>query len=236
VNKKVIVITGASNGLGKELAKIFSNNNFLILCIRNKHSLGKFKKDNVEFVIGDIRDSHTLSNIVNIIKKKKKIDILINNAGILYAQPFEKNSDEELDLIFEINVKAHMKLTQKIFPLMRKQGFGHIINIISTAGIDPKINHTMYCATKSAMRGFTDSLRLEAKQFNIKVTGIYPGAMKTHIFDKLSKKIDKSTFMEAKNVAQLIYGLSQVNNVSPDSLIISRMSNVSSMSLYGDLD
>lgn len=234
MNKKVVVITGASSGLGKELAKIYSNNNYsLVLCGRNEQGFEEFKKNDAEIIIGDLTQNSTLNEIADIVQnKKKKIDILINNAGIVYIQPFENNTDEQLDRIFEINVKSHIKLTQKLYPLMKKQHSGHIINIISAAGMEPKINHTMYCATKFAIRGFTDALRLEAKESNIKVTGIYPGGIKTHIFDKLSQKIDQSTFMDPRDVAEAIYNLSQVTNVSPDSLILSRMSSVSSVSLY----
>lgn len=233
MDKKVVVITGASSGLGKELAKIYIQKNYiLILSGRNENGLNQFKKENVDIVVGDLTNKETLEHIADVVfNKHKRVDILINNAGILYIQPFEVNTDEQLESIFEINVKSHMKLTQKLYPLMKQQQSGHIINIISSAGMEGKYNHTMYCATKFAFRGFTESLRLEAKKFKIKVTGIYPGGIKTHTFDNLPQKIDQSTFMEAVNVAKAIYNLSEVENISPDSLILSRM-NQSQDSLY----
>lgn len=118
-----------------------------------------------------------------------------------------------------------MRLTQKLYPFMVVQRSGHIINIISSAGIEGKLNHTMYCATKYAMRGFTESLRLEAKKFKIKVTGVYPGGIKTHIFDRLPQEIDQSSFMKAADVANIIFNISQVGDISPDSLVISRMNS-----------
>lgn len=231
---KIIVITGASNGLGKELSRIYARNGYvLILTGRNKNRLDEFNKRNIDIVIGDLTCKETLEHITDVIVNKyKKIDILINNAGIVAIQPFDKNTDEQLDALFEINIKSHMKLTQKLYPLMKRQRSGHIINIISTAGMEGKLNHTMYCATKYAMQGFTESLRLEAKKFNIKVTGIYPGAMKTHAFDTLPQAIDQSTFMNAAHVAKAIFNLSQVKDISPDRLVISRMNFVED-SLYG---
>lgn len=227
MNKKVVVITGASSGLGKELAKIYTKKNFfLVVSGRNKKGLDEFKSKNVDIIIGDLTNKKTLESIANIvINKHKKIDILINNAGILYIQPFETNTDDQLDAIFEINIKSHIKLTQKLFPIMRKQQSGHIINIISTAGKEGKLNHTMYCATKYAMSGFTESLRLEAKQFGIKVTGVYPGGIKTRLIDNLPNKIDQSTFMNATSVANAICNLSEVEGICPDSLVISRMNS-----------
>lgn len=117
---------------------------------------------------------------------------------------------------------------------MKQQRSGHIINIISSSGMEGKYYHTMYCATKFAMRGFTESLRLEAKKFNIKVTGIYPGGIKTNIFRNLKQHIDQSTFMEPSDVAKAIYDISRVGNISPDSLVISRM-KWEQDALYGTL-
>lgn len=235
MNKKVVVITGASSGLGKELARIYARKNYiLILSGRNEHGLKEFKKKKVDIVVGDLTNKESLKQIANlVINKHKRIDILINNAGIVYIQPFEANTDVQLDSIFEINVKAHIRLTQKLFPLMRRQQSGHIINIISTAGKEGKLNHTLYCATKYAMSGFTESLRLEAKKYKIKVTGIYAGGIKTHIFDNIPQKIDQSTFMNAANVARAIYNLSEVEEISPDSLVISRLDSFQN-SLYGN--
>ena len=233
MNKKVVVITGASSGLGKEIAKLYIQKNYeLVVSGRNKSGLEEFKKENVDIITGDLTNKKTIKKIADlVIKKHKKIDILINNAGILYIQPFEKNTKVQLDSIFEINVKSHMFMTQKVFPLMKKQQFGHIVNIISTAGKEGKLNHTLYCATKYAMSGFTESLRLEAKKYKIKVTGIYPGGMRTKIFSKIPHKIDKSTFMEAKSVAKAIVDITELDDISPDSLVLTRLA-LSSPSLY----
>lgn len=225
MKKKVVIITGASSGLGRELAKIFiQNGSLLILSGRNKKKLLSLKNTNVEFVIGDLTHNETVEKITDlIVNKYKKVDILINNAGVGCIQPFEMNTLDQLDLLFEINVKSHMKLTQKLFPIMRRQQSGHIVNIISSAGLEGKFNHTLYCATKFALRGFTESLRLEAKRFKIKVTGIYPGGIKTHIFDKLAQKVDQSTFMNAKDVASAVYNVTKSKEICLDSLVISRM-------------
>jgi len=225
MDKKVVVITGASSGLGKALANLYGKKGYtLVLSGRNEEELHKSTNDNTDFIIGDLTQKETIQKIADIVNiKHNQIDILINNAGILYIQPLEQNTEEQLDTIFEINVKSHIRLTQKLLPLMKQQQSGHIINIISTAGKEGKLNHTLYCATKYAMSGFTESLRFEAKQHNIRVSGIYPGGIKTHIFDTLPTKIDQTTFMEAEDVSKTIVDLSETKGISPDTLVITKL-------------
>lgn len=222
--KKVVVITGASSGLGKELARICAKKGYaLVLSGRNKDQLKEFEKNKrTDIIIGDITLENTLNQIRNVvIKKHKRVDVLINNAGVVFIQPFEANTKEQLDLIMEVDVKSHIRLTQKLYPVMKKQKSGHIINIISTAGMEAKYNHTLYCTAKFALRGFTESLRLEAKKYKIKVTGVYPGGMKTNMFNNLL--INQNTFMNPGDVANAIYKITELGDISPDSFAISRM-------------
>lgn len=102
---------------------------------------------NVEIIAGDITSEETQNKIRDIIEDKyKRINILVNNAGITYIQPFENNKKQELDTLIETNLKAPILLTQKLYHFMVKQQSGHIIFVNSTAGKEGKLNHTMYCA------------------------------------------------------------------------------------------
>ncbi|MDO8498146.1 MAG: SDR family oxidoreductase [bacterium] len=228
-NKKVIIITGASKGLGNELAKLyFQKGSYnLILTARSKEGFNEFKnKEGVDLIVGDIREKDTLDSIEKVVEEKyKKVDILINNAGVIYTQPFEKNTEKQLDELFDINLKAPILLTQRMYPFMVSQKSGLIININSTAGKEGKANHTLYAATKFGLRGFTEALRQEAKAHNIRVLSIHPGGMDTHLFDDLEKKPDVSTFMNAKKVAEIIVFLSETEGVSPDEILINRPSS-----------
>ncbi len=225
MNKKVVVITGASSGIGKEAARLFAEKGyFLILSGRNEKELEEFKDKNAEIVIGDITFEEIQNQIVNLIKNKyQRVDILVNNAGITYIQPFEKNTKDQVDRIVETNLKAPIFLTQKIYPIMVDQNFGHIIFTNSTAGKEPKLNHTLYSATKFGLSGFARTLRLEAKKHNIRVTSLHPGGVKTKLYDNVDPKPDISTYMDPKKVAEILIYLAETQDLSPDEVVINRM-------------
>ncbi len=224
---KVVVITGATKGLGKALANLYLQKKYsLILTGRIEKEMEEFKnKENVDIVVGDLTKQETLNTINKIIADKyKRVDILINNAGITFIQPFEENTEEQLDKLLSIDLKAPILLTQKLYPFMKSQKSGTIININSSAGKEAKLYHTMYNAAKFGLYGFTSSLRLEAKKHNIRVLSIHPGGIKTDLYSKLNSPPDISSFMEAEKVAEIIVNLSETEDLSPDEIVINRMS------------
>lgn len=224
--KKVVVITGASHGLGKEIAKLFLSKDYiLILSGRDTKGLAEFNKESdVEVVTGDITQKQTRNKIVDLVKKHKRLDILINNAGITFLQPFEDLTEDQLNQIMETNLKAPILLTQVLYNTMKSQKSGTIVVINSTAGKQGYPNHTFYSATKFGLSGFAQSLRQEAKQYNIRVLSIYPGGIKTDLYNKLSQKPDIANYMDAKKVAEIIVYLSETSDLSPDEISISRLS------------
>lgn len=224
--KKVVVITGASSGLGKETAKqlLQTGNYTVVLTGRNEKGFAEFKNDsNAYIIIGDITKKQTLDAIEKAVKKFKHLDILINNAGIISINPFVENTPEKLDELFAIDLKAPMLLTQQLYPMMVSQKSGHIININSTAGKEGKANHTLYSAAKFGLRGFTDALRQEAKQHNIRVTSFHPGGMNTEFYDDLPDT-PKEKFMDPAKIAELLVHLLETDQqLSPDEIVINRM-------------
>ncbi|MEK7450677.1 MAG: SDR family oxidoreductase [Patescibacteria group bacterium] len=223
--QKVVLITGASSGLGKEIAKLFQAKNYiLILSGRNEKGFEEFDSSNIEKVIGDITLKKTRNKIVDLVKNKyKRLDILINNAGIGLIQPFEKNTEEQLNKILEINLKAPILLTQALYDVMKTQQFGTIVFINSTSGKQGYPNHTLYATTKFGLSGFAQSLRQEAKKYGIRVISIHPGGIKTNLYNKLSEKPDISNYMDAKKVAEIVVYLSETSNLSPDEIVINRI-------------
>jgi uncharacterized protein len=217
--KKVVVITGASSGLGKEIAKLLlmRKNYYLILTGRNEKGLEEFMDfAEVTIVLGDLTKKTTRDLIENVVKEQKRLDILINNAGITFIQPFLKNTDKQLTDIVEINLKAPILLTQQLYPLMVQQQSGHIININSAAGLIAKANHTMYSSVKFGLKGFADALRLEAKPHRIRVTSIFPGGINTDLY--------RNMYMDPVKIATLIVQLLETDpSLSPDELVINRM-------------
>ena len=212
-------------GSEKNLLKFILKKDYnLVLNGQNEQGLKEFaEKDNVDIIIGDLTKQETINQIAEIITNKhQQLDILINNADITYIQPFEKNTPEQLEQLLAIDLKAPMLLTHELYPLMVKQQSKTIININSSAGKEGKANHTMYSAAKFGLYGFSQSLRLEAKQHGIRVISIHPGGVNTPLYDSLEKPVDAFNYMDTKKVAELIATLSETGGLSPDEITINR--------------
>ena len=223
--KKVVLITGASSGIGRELAKKYLEKGYiLVLSGRNEEGFEYLKgKTNVDIVLGDITKSEIRKKLLDlIVKKHKQLDILVNNAGITYIQPFEKNTEEQINTIFETNLKAPMLLTHDLYETMKTQKSGTIIFINSTAGKQGYPNHTMYSTMKFGLTGFSQSLRQEAKKFGIRVISIHPGGVNTALYNNLQDKPDVNQYMDATKLAETIVFLSETSGLSPDDISISR--------------
>jgi short-subunit dehydrogenase len=224
--KKVVVITGASSGLGKEIAKLLVKKESyeLLLTGRNEKGFAEFENNSdVHIVLGDIVKKETRDAIEKEVKKLGRVDILINNAGIIHIKPFAENTEKELNDLIEIDMKAPMLLTQALYPLMLKQLSGHIIMINSTAGKEAKMNHTMYNAVKFGLKGFTDSLRLEAKTHGIRVTSFHPGGMNTEFYDHMTG-VPTEKYMDPVKIAEILIQIIETDpTLSPDEIVINRM-------------
>ena len=225
--KKVVLITGASSGIGQEVAKLFLLKNYnLILSGRNKDGFNYINGNkNIDVILGDISKKETRNKLINLIKNKyKRIDILINSAGITYIQPFEENTEDQLNNIIYVNLKAPILLTHDLYPLFKEQKSGTIMFINSAAGKQGYANHTLYSASKFALNGFSQSLRLEAKKHGIRVISVHPGGVKTSLYDKLGTKPDVNQYMNPIKLAEVVVFLSETDGLSPDDISISRTS------------
>jgi len=223
--KKVAVITGASSGIGREVAKLFLEKGYsLVLSGRSEQGFDFAKgKEGVDIVLGDITKGDTRKKIQDLITNKyKQLDILINNAGITFIQPFEENTEEQLDTIFSTNLKAPMLLTQDLYSIMKTQKSGTIVFINSAAGKQGYPNHTMYSTMKFGLNGFSQSLRQEAKKYGIRVISIHPGGVNTNLYNNLKDKPDINQYMDAKKLAETIVYLSETSGLCPDEVSISR--------------
>jgi uncharacterized protein len=217
---KIVLITGASRGLGLELARAYkAEGSKIITCARKFSDEIKKEFQGHALIEGNLVDEETQIALYEF--AKTGIDILINNAGTFTQGPFHETNIADIELVFDVNVFSHIRLTRLIYPLMLQKKQGYIINIISTSGKNGKENQSIYCSTKFAMAGFTESLRHEAKKHGIKVFGIFPGGMKTGLFENFS--VDTGNFMQPSNVAKIIISLSKTDSdVSPDEIIINR--------------
>lgn len=116
----------------------------------------------------------------------------------------ETNTPEEIKKLIEVNTVGTILFSRSVIPIMKAQKSGWIINVISQAGLYGKAERSVYNASKWAVTGFTKSLELELSKYNIKVVGVYPGMMKTHIFENAGIKKDTTNGLETSEVAKII--------------------------------
>lgn len=195
---KIVIVTGASSGIGKKIANFFLMNDArVIVCSRRLHLMKiNFKKyKNVFFFKLDLTKQHEINKLVNFVKKKfNKVDILINNAGNAYYAPIENISRKTLQKAFDINFFNPLFLTKEILKLMKKNNYGRIINISSGGAINCEKNYLSYSSTKAALNTLTKTLSKEITKKNIKVNSMSPGPCKTRMFPK--NKLDPSECLQ----------------------------------------
>jgi short-subunit dehydrogenase len=205
LENNVIVITGGTKGLGKELALSLKKEGAnVIVCARKQDEINNLP-NNILGVKADVTKENDLKNLVNFaVEKFGNIDIWINNAGIwLPLSSVEETDWDRAHDLMEVNLFGTVYGSKVSLIQMKKQGFGIIINIISTSALSGRLNSSAYCASKYAVDGFTKSLREEVKNTKIKVLSSYPGGMQTDFFDE--KKPDNYTdYMDPKYVSDII--------------------------------
>lgn len=204
--KKVILISGGTEGLGKSTAKTLSKKNNVIILSPSEQKLKKVSKQlSCDFRICDISNWEDVSQAIKSIKNQyKKIDCLINNASLYIEQELELNSPEYIKRVNEVNITGTEFLTKAVIPIMKKQKNGLIINIDSQAGLVGQNGKSIYNASKGAIHIFTKSLQIELQKYNIQVTGIYPGKINTNMFKNMGIKKDMSNALDPKYVTKLI--------------------------------
>jgi NAD(P)-dependent dehydrogenase (short-subunit alcohol dehydrogenase family) len=176
--KKVILITGISSGFGKQTAELLaSEGNTVYGTVRRdveiSHAVNGLKLD--------LTNSDSIRQAVQtILQKEGRIDVLINNAGMHTGGPIESSPLENIKLQMDTNFLGMVILIREVLPVMRKQGGGTIINFSSIGGLMGLPFQSFYSAAKFAIEGFSEALRMEVKQFNIRVVLINPGDFHTN--------------------------------------------------------
>ena len=186
---KLVMITGASNGIGKataiQYAEMEAN---LILMGRNEKALTELKdyitkRNSVEVytIVADVRDYQSLrEKIENLPANFKKIDILVNNAGLAIGMDKVYNNEaEDMANVVDTNIKGVLHMIQLIVPLMLEHGGGHVVNMGSVAGNAAYAGGAIYCGTKAAVKTISDGLRIDLVDKPVKVTTILPGMVET---------------------------------------------------------
>lgn len=195
--KKVAIITGASRGIGREIAKQLAKNNIRVIANYNhsekeaKELKEELAKENIEIDIvkADISQREEAQKIVQFaLKKYNKIDILVNNAGISEYKIFTDETDEDWNRVINTNLYSAFVMSQEVIPNMIHYKEGCIINISSIWGITGASLEVLYSISKAGMNGMTKALAKELGPSNIRVNAIAPGIIETNMNHKFSEE------------------------------------------------
>ena len=204
---KIVLITGATAGIGEACARLFAQKNYnLILLARRGEKLDALAENlqqdfkiRVKTFVVDVRNKKEVIQLEALPDDWKKVDVLINNAGLSQGMdPINSGDTDDWDVMIDTNVKGLLYVTKVVSNWMIKYGIGHIINLGSIAGKETYLNGNVYCATKYAVDSLNQAMRIDLLPHNIKVTGIHPGAVETE-FSEVRFKGDKE---RAKKVYQ----------------------------------
>ncbi len=224
-NQKSVLISGGSEGLGFALAKIFSANNFKVYIISNnleklKNAASEINSENLKYFECDLTDYTQIEKIKSEITS---LDILINNAAVFLDGELTDNSPEQISKVIDTNYKGLVFLTHAFLGLIKQSEAGFVVNISSTSGLKGKKQQPVYSSSKWAVRGFTESLKEDLADTNVKVIGVYPGGMKTKLFEKSGSSVDNAKYMEPEDVAKIIFStINQPKNVHIDHIVINK--------------
>jgi NADP-dependent 3-hydroxy acid dehydrogenase YdfG len=236
---KVVVITGASSGIGESTAKLLAQQGAKVV-------LGARRKERIDAVVKEISAAgdKAIGFPVDVTKRAEvealvkgavdsfgRVDVMVNNAGIMPIAPMAALKVDEWDRMIDVNLKGLLYGLAAVLPIMLKQKQGHIINMASVFGIKVFApGGTVYCATKSAVRALTEGLRMELHSQNIRCTMVSPGAVATELAESSSEEATRKNLREfyktvkaipADSIACAIaYTLEQPPEVEIDEVVI----------------
>jgi NADP-dependent 3-hydroxy acid dehydrogenase YdfG len=236
IEGKVIAITGASSGIGQATTLLLAERGAKVVLGARGSARLKALADRIvasrgeaTYTATDVKRREDLAKLVGLaIERYGKLDVLINNAGVAPISLLDELRVEDWDEMIDINLKGVLHGIAAALPIFRKQGFGHFVNVISTAGI--QINPTMavYAATKNAVRTITEGLRLEAGE-KLRVTGISPGFVRTHLADSMTNpevksqiigQMDKMAIPPAAIARAIAFAIEQPADVDVNEIVI----------------
>jgi NADP-dependent 3-hydroxy acid dehydrogenase YdfG len=206
IKDKVVVITGASSGIGEATALLLAERGAkVVLGARGLARLEPLADriaalgSEVAYAPTDVKRRVDLSNLVGLaIERYGKLDVLVNNAGVAPISLLDELRVEDWEEMIDVNLKGVLYGIAAALPVFRKQGFGHFVNIISSAGIQFNPTMAVYAGTKNAVRTITEGLRQEAGD-KLRVTGISPGFVNTNLADSMTNTEVKSQINDQMN-------------------------------------
>lgn len=235
IENKVVIITGASSGIGEATAKLLAKQGAqLVLAARREDRLKTLQQEieqlggKAVYQVTDVTDSAQVEQLAKLAQDTfGSVDVLVNNAGLMPLSKLNKNKQDEWNTMVDVNIKGVLYGIGAVLPYMREQKHGHIINISSVAGHDVMPSSAVYSGTKFAVRAITEGLRKEESvENNIRATIISPGAvdteLKDHITDEEIKQgIGDLKAMDADAIARAIaYAVNEPDDVAVNEILI----------------
>ena len=201
---KLIIITGVSKGIGLATAKLLLENGVKVIAWNRAHP--EIEHPNFYFFETDVQSLESVNQAWRntVATVGKDIFGLINNAGLGIPGNLDEMLVEDWHTMFRTNVDGIFYCTRLVLPEMKRQESGYIINISSTAGLNGIEGMSGYCATKHAVRGISQSLYKEVRNFGVKVTCIYPGSVQTNFFDDFENVQANENMMQPEDIASTI--------------------------------
>jgi 3-hydroxy acid dehydrogenase/malonic semialdehyde reductase len=248
---KIALITGATAGIGEATAELFAREGYnLILTGRRIDRLDKLaahlnKKYNVEVAVSsfDVRNrDEVVENLEGLPAKWKKVNVLINNAGLSQGlDPIDKGDMDDWDRMIDTNVKGLLYVTKIVSNWMITNGHGHIVNLGSIAGKEVYANGNVYCASKHAVDALNKAMRIDLLPHGIKVTAVHPGAVETEFSivrfkgdETRAKKVYEGfDALSADDVAETIwFAVSRPAHVNINELIVMPTAQASAGNIF----
>ena len=189
MEKKIVMVTGATSGIGEACARKFASGGYnVIITGRRGEKLDALRQElesmgaEVLAMQFDVRERESARKAVDFLKGKwAKIDVLINNAGLALGLDKEYEGDfNDWDTMIDTNIKGLLNMTRFVVPGMVERNEGHVINIGSVAGDAAYANGNVYCATKAAVKALSDGLRIDVAESDVRVTNLKPGLVQTN--------------------------------------------------------
>ena len=204
IASKVVVITGASSGLGAQAARHLAEQGATVVLGARREDRIKALAEEITAKGGtalavetDVTDRASVQNLVDTaVETYGRIDVLLNNAGVMPLSPLENLRVDEWDLMIDVNIKGVLYGIAAALPHMKARKSGHIINVSSVAGHRVLENSAVYSATKFAVRALSEGLRGEVKPYNLRTTVISPGAVQSELLDGIH---DEATAEQLRN-------------------------------------
>ncbi|HTV63624.1 MAG TPA: SDR family oxidoreductase [Verrucomicrobiae bacterium] len=236
IKEKVVVITGASSGLGEAAARFLSAEGaIVVLGARRLERLQKLadeltaKGSKAIAIATDVTKRNDVKKLVDTaVQKFGRIDVMINNAGLMPHSPLERLKVDEWDRMVDVNIKGVLYGIAAALEHMKRQKFGHVINVSSVAGHKVTLDGAVYCATKHAVRVLSEGLRQELKPYNLRTTIISPGAVATELPNTITEpdvaerinKFYKDVAIPADSFARAVaFAISQPEDVDVNEIL-----------------